>query len=116
MGYIRNETMVVSGWDAARVLRAHSAASAIFDSHQNGRLVSGLTQHMSNGGAAFFIAPDGSKEGWNTSDVAATSRAEFIEWLKSDESKELYLDWALIVLGGDDHEFVVTQSAATADA
>lgn len=110
MGYIRNETIVVSGWDDARVLRAHSAAAAIFDSHRIGRLVSGLTQHITNGGAAFFIAPDGSKEGWHDSDVAEAARKEFIGWLKTDEARKLYLDWALIILGGDDGEFSVLQS------
>lgn len=72
MGYIRNETIVVSGWEAERVLRAHAAASAIFDERGMGRLVSGLTQHITNGGAAFFIAPDGSKEGWEASSGATT--------------------------------------------
>jgi hypothetical protein len=110
MGYIRNETMVVSGWDAARVLRAHGAASAIFDSHKIGRLVSGLVQHLTNGGAAFFISPDGSKEGWHDSDLGDAARKEFIAWLRTDEARKLYLDWALIVLGGDDGEFTVTQS------
>ena len=116
MGYIRNEAMVVSGWDNARVLRAHSAASAIFDSHKIGRLVSGLVQHVTNGGAAFFISPDGSKEGWHDSDLGEAARKEFVSWLKTSEAQKLYLDWALIVLGGDDGEFSVSESTVTAMA
>lgn len=112
MGYIRNETIVVSGWSAERVLRAHGAACVFFDNHGMGRLVSGLVQHITNGGAAFFVAPDGSKEGWETSDRGKAARDELIEWLKHKDQEDLYLDWALIVLGGDDHEFTVSDSAA----
>lgn len=110
MGYIRNETMVVSGWDAGRVCKAHGVACSIFDDAGIGRLVSGLAQHTMNGGAAFFIAPDGSKEGWEASDTAAAARKELIAYLRSEDARELYLDWALIVLGGDDGEFVVTDA------
>jgi hypothetical protein len=111
MGHIRNETMVISGWDAKRVLKAHAAASAIFDEYRMARLVSGLVQHITNGGAAFFISPDGSKENWDSSNQADAARKELIEWLKSPDNENLYLDWALIVLGGDDGEFSITSSS-----
>lgn len=113
MGHIINQTIVVSGWDAERVLKAHAAASGIMDSLGVGRLVSGLVQHAINGGAAFFIAPDGSKEGWECSTKAKAARAEFIEWMEKKENQSLYLDWALIELGGDDHEFAVRASPVT---
>lgn len=112
MGRIRNETIVVSSWGAEKALQAHEAACCCFDTHGMGRLVSGLTLHATNGGAAFFISPDGSKEGWDTSCRGTAARDEFIAWMKHKDQAELYLDWALIVLGGDECEFSVTDSAA----
>lgn len=110
MGYIRNEAMIVSGSEVKRVLRAHSAAVSIFNAKGMGGLVSGIQQHMTNGGGAFFISPDGSKEGWETSNIAAEAREELITFLRDHE--DLWLDWALIVLGGDDGEFSVSRSRA----
>ncbi len=112
MGHIRNECIVVSGWSAERVLKAHEAATSIFNPRGMGGLVGGLTQHAINGGAAFLIAPDGSKEGWADSDKGETARNEFIEFLR--EEKSLYLEWALILIGGDDGEYRVLQSPADA--
>lgn len=110
MGYLRHECIVVSGFDASKVLRAHEAASGIFNGFRLGSLVGGLTHQAINGGASFFIAPDGSKEGWEVSDRGDAARAEFIGFLKSEGAKELFLDWALVLLGGDDGEYRVTQS------
>ena|SRR3990167_2535312 len=111
MGYLRHECIVVSGWSAERVLLAHAAATGIFDKHHIGSLVGGLTQHAINGGAAFLIAPDGSKEGWESSETGTKARAEFVAWLRSKQ--EFYgVDFALLVMGGDDGEFVVTDHTA----
>lgn len=110
MGYLRHECIVVNGWDTKRVARAHEAATAIFNEARMGSLVSGLTQHTVNGGASFLIAPDGSKEGWEPSDRGEAARREFLEWLKSDEARQLGLGWALLLVGGDDGEFRVLAS------
>lgn len=112
MGYLRHEGIIVTGWDSKRVVQAHEAAVAIFNPVGMGCLVGGLTQHAINGGAAFLIAPDGSKEGWEASDTGAKARADFIEWLRSAQARELYLDWCLVLIGGDDGEFAVLDSPA----
>src|SRR5882724_11686077 len=101
MGYLRHECIVVSGEIAEEVLKAHAAAVAIFNSRGMGSLVSGLTQHAVNGGAAFLIAPDGSKEGWGASDTGTSARDEFIKFLNEGMS----FDWALVLIGGDDGEY-----------
>lgn len=108
MGYLRHECMVVSGWDHAGVMRVHSTALSIFNPIGMGSLVSPVTQHIVNGGAAFMIAPDGSKEGWVPSDKAADARDEFIAHLRSQT--EDFVEWALILIGGDDGEYRVLQS------
>lgn len=111
MGYLRHECLVVSHWDDRRVGRAHDAALRIFGDlsddmgTQFARLVSPLIRHAVNGGAAFFVAPDGSKEGWEPSNLAEEARAALIA-----ELRKLKVDWALILLGGDDERFEVLQS------
>jgi hypothetical protein len=100
--------MVVSGWSAEHVLRQQQAAVSIFNEVGMGSLVSGVTQHISNGGGAFFISPDGSKEGWQASDIAAKARDEFIAHLRSQTDH--FVEWALILIGGDDGEYHVLQS------
>ncbi|MDB5550643.1 MAG: hypothetical protein JWL86_627 [Rhizobium sp.] len=108
MGYDRHECIVISGWSSAEVLRAHEAAVSIFNPIGMGGLVGGLTQHAINGGAAFLVAPDGSKEGWADSDKGEAARSEFIEFLRSKEAP--HIEWALILIGGDDGEYRVLQS------
>jgi hypothetical protein len=106
MGYIRNHTIAVTGGNYRdEVDEAHKIACQIFKRHDLEMLVSPLVQHASNGGAAFFIAPDGSKEGWATSQSGDDARQEFKDWLRVSN---LYLDWAEIVLGGDDGEYQVS--------
>lgn len=107
MGYLRHEAMIVSDWHAEDVYKAHEAASVIFNAIGMGSMVGGVVRHAINGGAAFFIAPDGSKEGWGHSDDGDKARKELIACLK-----DLSVDWVLVLLGGDDGEYRVLQSTA----
>jgi hypothetical protein len=116
MGYLRHECIVVSSWDVDRVSKAHAAACGTFNECGMGSLVGGIIQHVVNGGASFLIAPDGSKEGWEPSDRGAAARTEYIKWLESPQASDLYLDWALILIGGDDGEYRVMKSPAGAQA
>ncbi len=82
--------------------------------HAHIRTQSGIVPHAINGGAAFFISPDGSKEGWSESDKAAQTRKEFIAQLRHPTSLA-GVDWAQVLIGGDDGEFEVLQSPASGD-
>jgi hypothetical protein len=106
MGYLRHEAIVVSSDDSKRTLKAHEAATVIFNECGMGCLVSGLTQHAINGGAAFFVAPDGSKEGWSHSDDGDNARSRL-----KDKLREMRVDFIHVVIGGDDVEFAVVDSA-----
>lgn len=107
MGYLRHECIVVSHWSAAQLLETHEHATFVFGARRMGNLVSGMHHHSVNGGAAFFIAPDGSKEGWEPSDEGDKARAEFIEYLRTTSC-----DWAHVLIGGDDGEYRVLASPA----
>jgi len=84
MGWIRFHGIVVTGqkedeytkdrtWN---IKRAHEKATEL------GLLVSNIVDGQTNGYSSIFIAPDGSKEGWNTSDDFDAKREQFKEWLK----------------------------------
>lgn len=76
MGYIRHHAIVVTSWDDARMKIAHEKAKEIF-----GETVSPIVHSTINGYTSFFVAPDGSKEGWDESDNGDAHRKSFIDWI-----------------------------------
>lgn len=56
MGYLRHETIIVSGLDAKGVEAARAVATEVFARHGLTELVSPIVPHAINGGAAFFVA------------------------------------------------------------
>lgn len=94
MGYMRHHAIVVTGFSQERVDLAHSRAQ------QFGNSVSDIVLSPLNGYSSFFIAPDGSKEGWEDSDNGDDNRDEFILWLNAYEDKG-YLDWAEMQYGDE---------------
>lgn len=108
MGYMRNHAIVVSSWQAEGIEAAHAAAKAIFGKEREpfgatfDRLVSPIIDGMTNGVRSFFIAPDGSKEGWEPSDDGDACRAEFVAWLRDAETRSLRLEWVEVQFGDDD--------------
>lgn len=110
MSYVRHEAIIVNGYRAEEVAQAHSFAVAIFRGLGMEQLVSPLSRWAVNGGASFFVAPDGSKEGWTESDLAEAGRKRLLKRLELlDDS----LDWVLVLVGGDDKEFRVLRSSET---
>lgn len=114
MGYLRHECIVVSGWDKEAVEKARASAVAIFRPYEMEGLVGGVIPHAMNGGAAFLIAPDGSKEGWLHSNQGAEARLEFMSVLRHLKDRH-YVDWALLLIGGDDGEYRVLASPSGAE-
>lgn len=100
MGYIRHHTIVVTGYSKEDTESIRQKAISIFGKHflkegieyKGEELVSEIVYSAINGYTSFFIAPDGSKEGWETSKNGDSARAELIEILnKSNLSYvELY--------------------------
>lgn len=82
MGYIRHNAIVVTG-DAYpdadnKFKRVYEKAQYLFDN-----LVSNIIYSPINGYQSFFIAPDGSKEGWDLSDEYDQKRKEFADFIDS---------------------------------
>ena len=87
---------------------AHEKATAIF-----GETVSPIIISPINGVGSFFVAPDGSNEGWEESDVGDAQRAEFITYLRSEyyEDGSSVVKWAEVQYGDDENEAKVVQSS-----
>lgn len=105
MGYNRSHTIVVEGYfgsDADDILnQTHGKAKMLFGSR-----VSDILGPFTNGSGSFFIAPDGSKEGWEESDVNDEKRDELIKWMVNHID---YIAWVEVQFNDDDGETIVTR-------
>lgn len=95
MGTIYHRTIVVTGYNLESTTEAHTMATEYL-----GHLVSPIVKSQTNGYASFFIAPDGSKQGWDTQEKADAGRTAFIAWLEKNRPR-LYLDWIAVLYGAD---------------
>jgi len=94
MGRIVHDAIVVTCFDEKRLVKARKKAVKLL-----GHLVSKTVKSNMNGYCSFFVAPDGSKEGWDESNKGDENRQKFKDWLK--EQKELYCDWVEVRFGCD---------------
>jgi len=117
MGYIKHNAIIVTGWQDDKILESRNKAIEIFDEHFSGepivrpygsKLVSEIIPSLANGQYSFFIAPDGSKEGWETSENGDRAREEFCKWLNSDPNN--HCDYIEVRFGGDDDNNSIIRS------
>jgi len=104
MGYIKHHSIIVTGYDED-ILKAREKCIEIFkhkllDGFDNpDNIVSPIMIGLVNSQHSFFIAPDGSKEGWDTSNSCDDARETFLKWMQ--ENKE-GIDFIEVYFGGDD--------------
>ena len=100
MGYMRHHAIIVSSWNDKLVKKARRAAKEIFP------YVSPVSQEAVNGYRSFFVPPDGSKEGWEESQLGDRQRAMFIEWLDTQryEDGSTCLNWVEVQYGDDEYQ------------
>lgn len=82
MGYMRHHAIIVSSWSKDLLEQAHNEASSIFS------WVSPISPEAVNCYAAFFVPPDGSKEGWEESNAGDCRRDRFVTWLNSQRYED----------------------------
>lgn len=101
MGYLKHHAIVVTSWRKEAIEEAHAKALEIFvnfDSFMSGKAwVSPISEPGVNGQRSFFVAPDGSKEGWSQSVAGDEQRKEFCDWLES----VTMIDWCEVVVGDE---------------
>jgi len=74
MGYIKHKAVLVTTWKDCKEL------DYFIDSQEpQHRRLFHVTERVTNGYLTYFMAPDGSKEGWKESDDAERIRADFIK-------------------------------------
>ena len=78
MGYIKHQAIAVTIGIEQPIKEAHTKAKSIFKER-----VSEIINSETNGYKSFFIAPDGSKEGWETSQEGDRQRDTFVKWINS---------------------------------
>jgi hypothetical protein len=119
MGYIKHSAIIVTNWDFKKLQAAHEKAKEIFKAkftpdvfdRKAENLVSDIVHGITNSQASFFIAPDGSKEGWADSDKADEARKEFLDWLYSEPNN--YSNYIEINFGGDDKYTTIVRTKDT---
>lgn len=77
MGYTIHHTIAVTSSIDALLRKARDFAVS------TGASVSEIVPGIINGSASFFVAPDGSKEGWEESAAGDASRERIKSWLRS---------------------------------
>lgn len=108
MGYIKHNAIVVTGsrWrepyhpgEATEIDDAHAVATAIFPEGH----VSEVLGPVTNSTFSFFVAPDGSKEGWDGSNEGDERRDEFVRWLDEANGEHGgWFEWVEVWYGNDD--------------
>lgn len=114
MGMFRHHVLIVTGSSEERIKQAHEKALEICspkaivhrgvfvggppEPQDFKHLVSPLAGPFINSQYSFAVWPDGSKEGWGTSDYAEELRNKFIEELQAGE---YWVEWVLVEFGGD---------------
>lgn len=109
MGYMRHHAIVVTGW-RDDLLSVRDKVAGIVTATDNCMIrVTPLTDKATNSYASFLVAPDGSKEGWDTSDAGDEARAEIIKYLDSlrHEDGSTSVDWVEVQFGDDDRETII---------
>lgn len=108
MGYMKHNAIVVTSYDDKLIEEARREAERCMPG-----LVSPLVESITNGYTSFFVAPDGSKEGWAESDNGDIRRDKFTEWLASKAFKDgsTPLEWCEVFYGDDDKKSGVVHDA-----
>lgn len=78
MGYIKHHAIAVTSSIDELIKEAHNIAKSIFKDR-----TSEILNSETNGYKSFFIAPDGSKEGWEISHKGDVQRDIFVKWIYS---------------------------------
>lgn len=95
MGWFQHHAIVVYSYNRDGSEVAHKKAKEL------GLRPSPIIDAAVNGGASFYIPPDGSKEGWQESRECDDRREAWKAWAKRDGYGPPYFDWVELRFGGD---------------
>lgn len=93
-----NRVIVVTCHSENEARRVHKIATDIC-----GKLVSPLVAGLLEDVYSFFVASNGSKDGWPTEDRSRIERDEFIKWLRDPQSDTNTAEWVYVEYGCETH-------------
>lgn len=102
---MRHHAFVVTSYDTQKLV-------VVWDFAKSLKLdVSGFVSSALNGYVSFFVAPDGSKEGWEASRAGDLKRDLFVEFLDEQrfEDGSTAIRWAELRYGDDEHETLIVR-------
>jgi len=92
MGFVEHHAIVVTSWHEEHLKKAHSHAIFL------DMCVSDIIDSKKNGYHSFLIGPDGSKSGWEDSDIGDKRREQ---WKQFVLAEKFYLEWVEANYGND---------------
>lgn len=98
MGYMAHHAMVFTSWNREALEKVHVEARSY------GAKCTPIIEGNINSEYSFLLAPDGSKEGWEDSDLGDKRRqriAAFIETLNCGDGSNP-ISWVSVRFGGDE--------------
>ena len=100
MGNINHNAIVITGWNHNEVQEAQvKAVELLYPICATEKaLVSEIVYGEVNGYSSFFIAPDGSKEGWELTKELNSARLQILDYVKNNLRS---CDYTHVVFGGD---------------
>ncbi len=106
MGIMAHHAIVITCYNEERIEQAVTQAKILF----------GGAFHITPSQFGYYsilIAPDGSKEGWEDSDIGDCNRLAFVSWLREQvfEDGSSPFAWVEVRFGADDFNTHVTRDS-----
>ncbi|MHA2064464.1 MAG: hypothetical protein ACXABY_08800 [Candidatus Thorarchaeota archaeon] len=114
MGYMQHHAILVTTWNSDAAEDIHEKVVEIIKAHKlHEEMVSTLSGVVVNGYRSFAVFPDGSKEGWDTSENGEEARDAIVEMLETYryEDGSTAMDWVEVQYGDDNlNSYIVRHS------
>lgn len=105
MGYMRHHAIIVTSCDEASIKAAHNLARR-WQANP-----SSITKETTNGYRSFLIPPDGSKEGWDESQMGNNRRDALVRHFRSDDKFRM-LEWVEVQFADESGNNLVTRDSS----
>lgn len=106
MSYLRHHAIIVTACDHNHILDANNAAMEyFFDTQVSDIVISPISRYYS-----FVVFTDGSKEGWDESDIGDSAREKLVSWLKSYKADYCPFSFAEFQYGDDNGDNKILQT------
>lgn len=115
MGYIKHTTLIVTCWDKKHLTETRKKLIELFKLtfkdepdkiNECTQIITKIHRGLANLQYSFAVLPDGSKEGWPTSDKVENAIDKLLFWLKENK-KNNYCEYIYATFSGDDSDYTI---------